>query len=250
MEYVSPFEKALTDLRLTEAQFLAMNGEKLRQHWRAMIKASHPDLPENRGGTWDAGAVNAAYDFLRQDLAIRRPASALGADQDSVWTRENIWRFDQATIAPPWQPDKQAKNNKIEAETYRDVNYFKKRMWELSDRSRQVYHIDAYGQTAFEGRNTVYGSAKVFDEMARAMLIWNANGSRIDLTRAVMVSPASQPSPLYLIYADGKFFDKTPIPLPYDERAGAPGRDKNLRAKLPIVLDELQNMMGRKAAAG
>jgi len=250
MSAVTPLERALHDLRLTEAQFAAMDGDRLRQHWRAMIRASHPDLPENRGRTWDAGAINAAYDALRQDLAARRPASVRGVDQDNVWTRENIWRFDRASIAPPWQPDKQAKNHKIVAETYRDVNFFKKRMWELSDRSEDVYHIAAFGQTAFEGRTSVYGSATVFDEMARAMLIWNANGSRIDLTRAVMVSPAHESGALYLIYADGKFLDKNPIPLPYDARAGMPAKDRNLRVKLPVVLDRLQDMLGRRAAAG
>jgi hypothetical protein len=65
-----------------------------------------------------------------------------------------------------------------------------------------------------------------------------------------MVSPANESSALYLIYADGKFLDKNPIPLPYDSRAGTPARDKNLRAKLPVVLDQLQDMLGRRAAAG
>ena len=247
---LTPFEQALHDLRLTEAQFDTMGADALRRHWRDLIKASHPDLPENRGRTWDAGAINAAHDVLRQELIARGREIARTSDPNNVWTRQNIWRYDRASIAPPWQPDKQAKNHRIMAETYRDVNFFKKRMWELSGRSENVYHIDAFGQTAFEGRTSVYGSAAVFDEMAKAMLIWNANGSKVDLTRAVMVSPANESSALYLIFADCKFLDKNPIPLPYDSRAGTPARDKNLRAKLPVVLDQLQDMLGRRAAAG
>jgi len=248
MVSLTPFELALRDLRLTEAEFDAMTADMLRRHWRELIKASHPDLPENQGKSWDAGAINAAHDVLRQELIARGRETARTSDLNNVWTRQNIWRYDRASIAPPWQPDKQAKNHKILAETYRDVNYFKKRMWELSDRSEEVYHLDAFGQQGFEGRTSVYGSARVFDEMAKAMLIWNANGSRIELTRAVLASPANDAGALFLIYADGKFFDKNPIRLPYDWKAGSPGRDKNLRAKLPVVLDQLQDMLGRRAA--
>lgn len=247
MAPLEQLEKALRDLQLSAPRFTAMSAESLRQHWRAMIKASHPDLPENRGRLRDAGAINAAYDVLRMDLLARRP-HGVGAGAQGDLARETVWRGERVTIAPPWQPDKNAKNHRIMVESYRDVNFFKKRIWELSDRSEEEYHIDAFGQTMFEGRTSVYGNARVFDEMARAMLIWNANGSREDLTRAVLVSPANDSGALYLIYADGRSLAHKPIPLPYDELAGAPSRDKNLQAKLPVVLDRLQVIFSRNAA--
>jgi len=237
-------EPALRELQLTTAQYGSMTQTELRGHWRALIKQFHPDRPENRGRAADAGAINAAYDTLRQNM-IEHEQAVLEAAANAP---DNIWKHDRAAIAPPWQPDKNARNNVIQVASYRDVNYLKKRIWELSKGSQEIYTINAFGRTNFEGRTRVYGSQDVFDEMAKAMLIWNANGSILELTRAVLVSSQSDHT-IYLIYADGKSMGHNPIPLPYNKRAGSPEEDKELQVKLPLILDEIRDLYARRSVA-
>jgi hypothetical protein len=241
MSQSAKLESALRQLELTYADFAGMTAEALRKHWRDVIKKSHPDLPENRNRAVDPAAVNAAFDMLKRHHAERLRL----AKNDPRGTQPNSYttRYERASIAPPWQPDKNAKNHRIYVESYRDENFIKKRIWELSEKSDEVYTIDAFGKSSFEGRTRVYGSQAVFEEMAKAMVIWNANGTDIKLTRAILVSSAKQDHALYLIYADGKSLAKKPIPLRYNPKAGSPYNDKTFQAQLPLILDKIQEML-------
>jgi hypothetical protein len=242
MSQSAKIETALGQLSLTYQEFAGLSADELRKHWRAKIKAAHPDLPENRDNPKDPGAINAAYDTLRLSLADR----ARMRNQDPA---RDPSRYDRATIAPPWQPDKGAMNHRIVVESYRDQNFIKKRIWELSDQSEEIYTIDAFGKTSFEGRTRVYGSQAVFDEMAKAMLIWNANGSNIKLTRAVLVSSNKDDHALDLIHADGKSLASNPIPLRYNPKAGSQYNDKTFQAQLPTILDRIQEMLAERDVA-
>jgi hypothetical protein len=213
---------ALTIFGLTFGQFETMSSEQLQKYRRELIKSCHPDLPENQGKNIDLGEINAAYDYLR----------SLGSTAFKSTLRNSI--------APPWQPDKRTTNNKIQVESYRDQNFIKKRLWELSGQSKDVYTIDAFGQTSFEGRTLVYGSPEIFDEMAQAMLIWNANGGNLAATRAVFVSTPGDSHALNLIYSDGRSHAKNPIQLKYDPQAGSPYNDKAFQASLPAILDSVK----------
>jgi hypothetical protein len=237
-------EPALRELNLTATQYGGMTQTELRRHWRDLIKQFHPDRPENRGRAADAGAINAAYDALRQNM-IEHEQAVIEAAANAP---DNIWKHDRAAIAPPWQPDKNARNNVIQVASYRDVNYLKKRIWELSKGSQEIYTINAFGRTNFEGRTRVYGSQDVFDEMAKAMLIWNANGSNVELTRAVLVS-SHRDHTIYLVYADGKSMAHNPIPLPYNAQAGSPEEDKDFQSKLPLILDKIRDLYARRSVA-
>jgi hypothetical protein len=237
-------DAALRQLDLTQAEFNGMTADALRLHWRAMIKKSHPDLPENRLRNIDPAAVNAAYDTLKT-AQIERDRLGHAADPQSAFTT----RYDRASIAPPWQPDKTAKNHRIYVESYRDQNFIKKRIWELSNQSDEIYTIDAFGKTSFEGRTQVYGNQDVFDEMAKAMLIWNANGGNVKLTRAVMVSSPKQRDSVYLIYADGKSLASNPIPLKYNRHVGSHYDDKTFQQNLPYILDKIQEMLSTQDVA-
>jgi hypothetical protein len=233
MSQTAIVEAALRQLGLTYETFAEMSPEALRKYWREMIKQAHPDLPQNRGRAQDPGAINAAYDVLKNahlERARMAPAAPAG------------W-YDRASIAPPWQPDKHAKNHKIFVESYRDQNYIKKRIWELSNRSEEIYTIDAFGKTSFEGRTRVYGNQAVFDEMAKAMLVWNANGGNPKLTRAIFVSNSKQEDALYLIYADGKSLADNPIPLKFNRN------DKSFQDKLPNILDRIRDMLAGRGVA-
>jgi len=215
---------ALSALGLTFAQFETMSNEQLQKYRRDLIKQCHPDLPQNQGKATDLGAINAAYDYLK----------SLGSTAFNSSVR--------STLAPSWQPDKRTTNNIIRVESYRDVNYLKKRCWELSGHSEKIYTLDAFGKTTFEGRTLVYGSPEIFEEMAQAMLVWNANGGNIKATRAVFVSSAAEKNALNLIYADGRSFSKRPIQLHYDPAAGSHYNDKVFQSKLPSVLDKVAQM--------
>ncbi len=245
---------ALDGLGLSRDRFDVMSPAELHAHWRELMKRAHPDLPQNQGNGIDPGAVNAAYDVLKRLNAERYHF----ATTEPGHTTKMRGGDPRDSIAPPWQPDKKAANNKIYVESYRDVNFIKKQLWELSGKSEDVYTIDAFGPDShfsrdplysFQGRTNVYGSPTVFDEMAKAMLIWNANGGRVETTRAVFVSPQTKPNPIYLIYADGRSHSKNPIPMTYDGEAGSHYKDQLFQSNLPRVLDSLNRIFAARAPA-
>ncbi len=244
MSLSARIESALGQLSLTPQDFLYITPDGLRRHWRDMIKKSHPDLPENRDTPDLAASINAAYDTLRISLAERARLR-----EKDPHTKDIMARYDRASIAPPWQPDKYARNHRIYVESYRDENFIKKRIWELSNESDEIYTIDAFGKTSFEGRTRVYGNQDVFEEMAKAMLIWNANGSNPSLTRAILVSSNKDTKSLYLIYADGKSLAQTPIPLRFNPNAGSAYKDQTFLTQLPIILDRIQTMLVEREMA-
>jgi hypothetical protein len=247
-------ELALGVLGLHRESFDLLTPSQLHAHWRELMKRAHPDLPQNRGNGIDSSEINAAYDILKRLNAERYQFFATEADGTVKMKRGDP----RDSIAPPWQPDKKAANNKIYVESYRDVNFIKKQLWELSGKSEEVYTIDAFGPDShfsrdplysFQGRTNVYGSPTVFDEMAKAMLIWNANGGRVETTRAVFVSPQIRPNPIYLIYADGRSHSKNPIPMKYDSDAGSHYKDQLFQSNLPRVLDGLNRIFASKTDA-
>jgi hypothetical protein len=217
--------EALLVVGLSYDRFQTMTHEELQKYRRDLIKLSHPDRPENQGKRVDLGAINAAFDVLKQSGTLALNASY------------------RSSIAPPWQPDKRSNNNRIQVESYRDQNYLKKTMWELSGKSDEIFVLDAFGRQNFEGRTRVYGSAQIFDEMAQAMLVWNANGGKIGATRAVFASSIRAPDTLNLIYADGRSHARRPIPLKYNQAAGSPYNDKVLVERLPVILDRVGEML-------
>ncbi len=245
---------ALEVLGLSRARFDVLSPPELHAHWRELMKRAHPDLPQNRGNGIDSSEINAAYDFLKRLNAERyKFVTTDGAGTVKMKSGEP-----RDSIAPPWQPDKKAANNTIYVESYRDVNFIKKHLWELSGKSEDVYTIDAFGPDShvsrdplysFQGRTNVYGSPTVFDEMAKAMLIWNANGGRVETTRAIFVSPQIRPNPIYLIYADGRSHSKNPIPMTYDAEAGSHYKDQLFQSNLPRVLDGLNRIFAARAPA-
>jgi hypothetical protein len=92
---------------------------------------------------------------------------------------KNTLKHDQAAVAQPRQPDNNARINVIQEGAYSDVNCLKKRIWKLGTGSLEIYTINAFGLTKFEDQTRVYGSPNVFDEMEKALLIWNAEGSNV-----------------------------------------------------------------------
>jgi hypothetical protein len=200
-----------TDDDLKSPQALKMARNRL-------IKGQHSDV--TGGSDENTKMINAAYDVLK--------------------TLSN--GFDKKTFEPEdagfpaWQTDSRSSYNKISRQDYRDVNYFKKSMWELSGKSRKKYTIWAFDGHFFRSVITVFGSPEIYHEMAKAMEIWNSHGGNPYKTRAVFFTTCDD-STLYLIYLDGKFYDA--IPFEHDSFNKNPSNDQQFVRKLPDMLDQI-----------
>jgi hypothetical protein len=221
--------QALNAVGLSLGDFKNMSSEQFANFRKNQIKNSHPDNPDNHSKNIDLQTLNRAFDVLKNI----RP---------ELLNNSNFRKSNNPTIiVPKWQPDKHAMNNKIHNETYRDQNFIKKHIWEISGESGEIYTIDAFSGDSFQSRLKVYGSPNVFEDMAQAMRVWNANGANIDkATRAVFVSSKDHPKTLFLIYADGRSFAQRPLPLDYTGTSQYD--DKNFQQKIVSILDKIQRM--------
>ena len=108
-------------------------------------------------------------------------------------------------------------------------------MWELSGKSQEEYAIWGYDGARFRNTVTVYGSLRIFPYMATAMIELQTRGGRPCACRAVIVADKDN-SNFWLIYADGKYFDK-PISLEHGSFNDNPSNDHNFLHRLPDLLD-------------
>jgi curved DNA-binding protein CbpA len=238
----------------------------LQQVRRALIMKHHPD----RGGSLEAAqAINAAYDILSGKSAPSRPSepspsyasggysSGYGAGRgytgDPFGFRkqqrrnpnaEREYQKQRSPQTPEWAwagySGGLPPNASIYRNDYTDVNFIKKRMWELSGKSKKQYGILGFDGHFFRAGTTVFGSPKIFNEMAKAMIDWQTKGGNPYQCRAVFVTP-SKKKELYLIYADGVFYGDKPIgPLTHHSFNLNPGNDRRFMESLPEFLDQLK----------
>jgi hypothetical protein len=233
MEEMTP-KSALDAFGLNFEQFSNMSQDDLKKKWRELVRANHPDLPQNRGKDDITANINAAYDYLKN---YRNNQS----QTDDPLKPQPFRRSTAPYPKPPWQPD-DSYNNKIHVETYRDVNYIKKHIWELSDKSKEIWNVAAFDDGHFGGRFNVYGSSHVFGEMAKAMRIYHANGGK-DITQAVFASTSDKPNQLFMIYCNG--IDLSMRPIPIDYKGNSPYSDKNMISKLPEIINKITDLYSR-----
>lgn len=227
MEAISRLEalKIFSDAGIDASK---LDADGLKSAYRKLAMQYHPD----RGGDLSkAQMINAAYDVLKNGSGSR-----LGDDDDGssrsghTETPEWAWAGYSGGMPP---------SSSIYRNNYTDMNFFKKRMWELSDHSRQQWTIQQYDGAYFRHILTVFGSPAIFRDMADAMLVWGASGNPYN-TRAIFVSRAKGgDKTLYCIYADGVFYDKDPVPFEHDSFNMNPGNDQQFVRKLPEMLDRL-----------
>ncbi len=228
---------ALSKFGISHQDFERMTPEELKAKWKELMKKYHPDLGNKNSGI-DVGEINAAYDYLKNWNSSNSNYSSTGGFQPSH--AERFRRSEENPLVPPWQPDKHSYNNKIHVQSYRDLNYLKKHLWELSYESEKIYTINAFGKHNFEGRINVYGTPETFAEMVQAMLVYNSNGNNPKDTRAIFITPQDEPNKLMLVYADGRMFDK-PIPLDVPTKFN----DPKFEEKIVMILEKLHQMYNR-----
>ncbi len=148
-----------------------------------------------------------------------------------------------------WTPDKWAwaghsganePNFSISRSDFTDLNFIKKSMWELSGNSYDEWVIYGYDGRLFPHTIIVYGSPKIFHYMAIAMVDFQTKGSNPLPCRAVFARLGTSHD-LYLIYADGKYYDQNPIKFRLESVGSNPRNDSAFMQKIPGLLDQLKN---------
>jgi hypothetical protein len=220
-----------------------MAPDAVREARRQLIHRHHPD----RGGNLDtAQSINAAYDLLKHGVPkYRGSAFGLGSFRRAHQRRreqvaalklcyperpEWVWAGCSEDISG--RPD-------IRNQDFTDVNFIKKSMWELSGRSEFEYTIWGFDGHLFRGHIPIFGTPKIFNYMADAMLTWQLKGSNRHACRAVFAHE-QESGYLYLIYADGKHHGDSPIKIKHYSFNSSPGNDRDLLRDLPDVLNRLR----------
>jgi hypothetical protein len=248
-----------------------ISKEDLGKTRNRLMKLAHPDAG---GNVEDAKLINAAYDVLKNPKASSSPA--WGSDDGGYYEerprRERNWYYspgenerhdrDRENSNTKWSWAGYSGGMHDRAEIYRhdytDVNFIKKRMWELSGESTEEWTIWGFDGSYTRGVTVVYGSPQIFAQMAEAMITWQTQGGNPYECRAVIVERhekyRSKPfrdddddkeRTVYLIWADGVFYDKKPIPITYTTFNANPGNDRSFNRRLRKLIDDLQEQGGR-----
>lgn len=209
-----------------------LNPAQLNDIRKRLMKQHHTDL----GGEGDAGAlINSAYDTLK------------GGTGRSTERERSDPRYPEPSA--PWAhagySGGMQNSAHISRQDYRDVNFIKKRMWELSKHSTVEWNIWGFDGAFLRGSTTVYGSPEIFDEMARAMVMWQTKGGNPYACRAVLVNRRyASEKEYFLIWADGRSYARKPIKVESDSFNGNPGNDHRFYDRLRTLIDELEENNG------
>jgi hypothetical protein len=218
----------------------SMSPTEMKPLYRKASMKSHPDL----GGSVEAmQELNAVWDVLQNGTSSsfggarpRRP----DADADRGYGYTSRASRDSGEDYPVWAmagySGGMRPSTTISRNSYEDLNFFKKRMWELSGKSRQEWTIWNFDGTYFRGVVTVYGSASIFDEMAKAMYEWD----RFYKKRAIFVTRKEDKNVITLIWADDKSYAKEPIEFTHESFNANPGNDQDFVRQLPAMLDHIE----------
>jgi hypothetical protein len=205
---------------------------------------------QDKTGSKDAAQeINPAYDILKQPGAIRMPVlTAGGVDWSQGWEKyENQPRPSASTETPVWAmagfSGGAPPSTSIYRQNYTDDNFIKKAMWELSGQSKEEWTISGFDGNSFCNSITVYGSPKIFNNMADAMIQWQTEGGNAYPIRAVFVS-RRRSRDLLLIWADGTYYGDNPIKMEHDSFNDNPGNDQQFQRELPALLDQLKAKNG------
>jgi hypothetical protein len=197
---------------------------RLRNTWVRLAQQYHPD---RTGGDSDALAlINAAHDVLKNAKPI-------------------VVGMHASPATPPvWQTDSRSAYNSWSREDYNDANWFKKRMWELSQHSTHRWTIYAFDGRFFRSSITVFGNSKIFDHMAQAMVRFNSHGGNPYHTEAVFVQDKDHPDVIILVWNNGRLV-KPPVPLEHESPNANPSNDVRFMQQLPQTLEEIATRRDR-----
>jgi len=236
-------------LEMTQGQALQI----FASHGEALTSASADDVKKARnrlvrkfqselatGGDGQLKMINAAYDVLKDGV---RASSAGRRPHYPDFSQDAAPKREEPQGTPPWawagHSGGMAPDGKIYRQTFQDVNFIKKTMWELSGQSREEWTIWGFDGHYFRGVTTVYGSKEIFNKMAEAMYVWQTTGGNSYPCRAVFVTKKSMPGKMLLIYADDQLYGDNPIPFEHESFNSNPGNDQSFARSLPKKLDDL-----------
>lgn len=198
---------------------------------KKLVMQNHPD----RGGDNETMAqINAAYDVLAKGTGTTGSNYSTSSRRDSRPTEHGtpIWAMaGHSGGMPP--------SASIYRQDYRDVNYIKKQMWELSKHSKQEWTIWGFDGAFLRGVVTVYGSPAIFRDMAEAMVTWQTKGGNPYPCRAVLVQKGRS-SDMQLIWADGIFYGDKPISVEHESFNRNPSNDRSFEPRLRKLIDQLR----------
>lgn len=216
-----------------------LDAKQLFSARRSLAKKYHSDVG---GNDQTMANINAAYDVLTS--AGNRFDTDSGPSQRTRPAPEREPEDPNATIWSQAGYSGGAPNSRsIHRQDYTDMNYIKRRMWELSNHSKEEWTITGFDGHFLRNSLTVYGSPEIFDEMARAMVMWQTKGANSYKCRAVLVSRRRSKEE-QLIWADGRSYARKPIVVPSDSFNDNPSNDPRFNDRLRKLIDQLEENNG------
>lgn len=208
----------------------------LKAATRELWKRNHPDVG---GNPETMKKINAAFDVLKEPRRESPRSGSRDSYRRPEQTPDEVWAH--AGYSGGMQ-----NSSHIYRNDYTDVNYIKKRMWELSGHSNVEWMITGFDGAFTRASTTVYGSPKIFAQMAEALVIWQIKGGNSYRCRAVFVQKRrGDNSQVLIIWADGISYAADPIPLDYDSFNKNPSNDRQFDRHLRELIDALYENGGR-----
>lgn len=212
-----------------------MTPAQLRTARNTLIIAHHPD----HGGTAEASIViNEAYNFLKSNGTFAPQPLDRSNQSYQSYSHDSRASGKMPVWALAGYSDGSLPNTVIYQNDFSDANFFKKAMWELSGKSTTAYTIWGFDGHSFSNSITVFGSPRIFDTMADAMMTWQSKSENPLPTQAVLVSPFQQQE-YFLIYADGIYYGDQPIQMKLQSFNTNPNNDREFTKMFPEILDKL-----------
>jgi hypothetical protein len=215
-----------------------MTPAQLRTARNKLIIAHHPD----HGGTQEASIViNDAYNFLKSQGTVAPQQKSIDPSSQSYqsYSRDSRTSGRMPVWALAGYSGGLPPNTVIYRNNFSDANFFKKAMWELSGKSSTAYTIWGFNGHSFSNSITVFGSPRIFDTMADAMMTWLSSSENSLPTRAVLVTAVDQQE-YFLIYADDIYYGDQPIQMKLQSVNANPNNDQQFTRMLPETLDRLK----------
>lgn len=201
----------------------SQSHDELKAHHRRLMKQHHPD----RGGNLAlAKEINSAWDTIKDHHTMR-----LNAPPRQTRAPERPHSVDTPAWAWAGYSGGMPPNHNIYHNNYHDVNYIKKRMWELHPDKN---HAKEHTMWQFDGRymrgvTTVYGHEQNWPEMAKAMRTWSGN----DNSHSIFVSKKGEGNRVHLIWTK-EHGDVAPGTYTHHNAFNKnPGNDKDFMERLP-----------------
>lgn len=215
--------------------------------WQFILEATDPYEILGVSPTDDLSTIKKAY---RKLAMLYHPDR--GGEEAKFKEVQNAWdmiqlqkRNGQSSFkprnkqeTPPWQTDPRSTYDVV-GKDHRNLNFNMKYIYEKAleaeggDKTKlKRMTIWAFDGSFARGVFTVFGSDKVYPEMAEAMRIWNSHGGNPYQTEAILVSESNG---LRIIWIKGKDVN---IPIEHESFNANPFNDNAFVRRLKAILSQ------------